>query len=67
MYEWLCASEATMQSSIDQYLNTVKHSKAYTVYTIIHIYIAGLIPGSHLDNAGRRYKVTPSLIGWAQT
>ena len=28
---------------------------------------AGLILGLHPANGGRRYKVTPSLIGWAQT
>ena len=26
-----------------------------------------MILGSHLANERRRYKVTPSLIGWAQT
>ena len=29
--------------------------------------IAGLIMGLHPANERRRYKVTPSLIGWAQT
>ena len=28
---------------------------------------AGLIPGLHPADERRRYKVTPSLIGWAQT
>ena len=28
---------------------------------------AGLILGLHPANERRRYKVTPSLIGWAQT
>ena len=31
------------------------------------VYIAGLILGSCPANERRRYKVTPSLIGWAQT
>ena len=30
-------------------------------------YEAELIPGLHPANERRRYKVTPSLIGWAQT
>ena len=30
-------------------------------------YSSGLIPGLHPANERRRYKVTPSLIGWAQT
>ena len=30
-------------------------------------YISGLILGLHLANERCRYKVTPSLIGWAQT
>ena len=29
--------------------------------------ISGLILGLRLTNERRRYKVTPSLIGWAQT
>ena len=29
--------------------------------------VAGLILGLHPANERRRYKVTPSLIGWAQT
>ena len=29
--------------------------------------ISGLIWGLHPANERRRYKVTPSLIGWAQT
>ena len=31
------------------------------------IYNSGLILGLHPTNERRRYKVTPSLIGWAQT
>ena len=27
----------------------------------------GVIPGLHPTNERRRYKVTPSLIGWMQT
>ena len=30
-------------------------------------YIAGLIIGLRQPNERRRYKVTPSLIGWAKT
>ena len=30
-------------------------------------YNVGLILDLHLANETRRYKVTPSLIGWAQT
>ena len=29
--------------------------------------VTGLILGLHPANERRRYKVTPSLIGWAQT
>ena len=32
-----------------------------------HIYVSGLILGLHPANERRRYKVTPSLIGWAHT
>ena len=32
-----------------------------------HEHISGLILGLHPANEGRRYKLTPSLIGWAQT
>ena len=31
------------------------------------VYNAGLILGLHPVNEKRRYKVTPSLIGWLQT
>ena len=30
-------------------------------------HIAGLILGLHTANERRRYRVPPSLIGWAQT
>ena len=33
----------------------------------IHIHVTGLILGLHPANERRRYNVTPSLIGWAQT
>ena len=32
-----------------------------------YTYISGLILGLRPANEKRRYKVTPSLIGWAQT
>ena len=32
-----------------------------------YIYNTGLILGLHPANERRRYKVTPSLIGWEQT
>ena len=38
----------------------VQHTQELKPYT-------GLILGMHLANEKRRYKVTPSFIGWAQT
>ena len=32
-----------------------------------HVHLSGLILGWHIANERRRYKVTPPLIGWAQT
>ena len=43
------------------------------IYPLIHVlleplyWISALILGLHPANKRRRYKVTPSLIGWAQT
>ena len=42
-------------------------SAATTVDIGSRIYNAGLILGLPPANERRRYKVTPSLIGWAQT
>ena len=48
----------------------------HTIYGLLNIVapdyhvfdsISGLILGLHPANERRRYKVTPSLIGWAQT
>ena len=38
-----------------------------TVLALLEIQITGLILGLHPANERRRYKVTPSLIGWAQS
>ena len=39
-----------------------------TFQVAVHIYVrAGLILGLYPANERRRYEVTPSLIGWAQT
>ena len=47
--------------------NTHKHMHAYVrAHKHTHIY-TGLILGLCPANERRRYKVTPSLIGWAQT
>ena len=34
---------------------------------IFNKYVSGLILGLRLANEKRRYKVTPSVIGWSQT
>ena len=34
---------------------------------VSEMYNSGLILGLHPANESRRYKVTPSLAGWAQT
>ena len=40
----------------------------YPYMCYFHIdYVSGLILGLRSANERRRYKVTPSLIGWAQT
>ena len=36
-------------------------------WEVILVYHSGLILGLRQTNKRRRYKVTPSLIGWAQT
>ena len=45
--------------------------KAFTSHYVIMPFctydLSGLILGMRPANEGRRYKVTPSLIGWAQT
>ena len=38
-----------------------------TMSEMIKNHYSGLILGLHPANERRRYKVTPSLIGWAQT
>ena len=43
------------------------HFKDNTALRPPYLYNARLIPGLHPANERRRYKVTPSLIGWAQT
>ena len=37
------------------------------VYCLVEMVLKGLILGLRPANGRRRYKVTPSLIGWAQT
>ena len=44
----------------------LQHIKCVTLYTCTYMYTE-LILGSRPANERRRYKVTPSLIGWAQT
>ena len=44
----------------------VKHALC-SVPRLYHLTYTGLILGLRLANVRRRYKVTPSLIGWAQT
>ena len=34
---------------------------------LVMVYVSGLIPSLRPANERRRYKVTPSVIGWAQT
>ena len=45
--------------------------ETFTVLVMVVVNIrswsTGLLLGLHLANERRRYKVTPSLIGWAQT
>ena len=44
------------------YVTLIAHVSFINVGIVI-----GLILGLHLAKEKRRYKVTPSLIGWAQT
>ena len=37
-----------------------------TLYSSLTVWLAGLILGFHPDNEECRYRVTPSLSGWAQ-
>ena len=48
------------------YINTCKYM-FFACRLVIGNLWAGLSVGLHPANVKRRYKVTPSLIGWAQT
>ena len=42
-------------------------TQSYWLNLVGNNHISGLILGLHPSNEGRRYKITPFLIGWAQT
>ena len=51
--------------SSDKYWNIM--DKLGLQVGFIYLALPGLIPGLHQANERRRYKVTPSIVGWAQT
>ena len=56
-----------MPNSFFEYLLVMKYSMNLTIYLEHSIHDARLILGLRPVSERRRYKVTPSLIGWAQT
>ena len=57
---WVARSSATMVLTLPDKQILVFHEEGFNTLT-------GLILGLHLANKRRRYFVTTSLIGWAQT
>ena len=64
---WFGESVLPISSRIALQCNKNKARRIKTVYISYMAHLTGLILGLHLANEIRRYKVTPSLIGWAQT
>ena len=65
LYDGLRASESTLMAKG----NFEQHNRinANLLHKSWDLYLAGLILGLRPANERRRYKVTPSLIVWAQT
>ena len=70
------AADTLLRNNTNLDVIVEEQKKLVTVYFItsdnklgncIDYYVTGLILGLRPANGRRRYKVTPSLIGWAQT
>ena len=62
---WLLSLQnKVLQNSWLNYHNKTNHNQIMCIFDGVH---SGRILGLHPANERRRYKVTPSLIGWVQT
>ena len=73
MARWICRAKFKVDTQIVLIFSDLEFEYSITILHGDHLsfcdlkYKSGLILGLHPANKRRRYKVTPSLIGWAQT